>query len=319
LLRSHFPEAKICWFAQPPGAKLLKHIAGIDQIVPVHLKTNGTRNKWKEIRRVLSSHCRDFDIVLDFQGLLKSAVFARLLRGKTLGFDKKNLKEPLARLLYSQKAPLFDESQHVIYKNLHLARQLLPNQTGETSSPPVEYPLAPSEPAPNVRAFMAKHQLREKKFFVLNVGGGWESKIMSPQQHIQIINKIKSLAPVTILWGNEKEKEIAAEVAQETGAILTPFWDFHELIDFIRRACVTVTGDTLALHISDMVETPSVGIFGPTSPFRNGSLLPHSVHVYENLHCSFCYKKTCGTIDCIKQINIDKIIEAIKLLHEKSN
>lgn len=317
LLRTAFPEAKFCWFAQPPGAKLLENIKGIDQIVPVHLKTNGTRNKWKEIRRVLKSHCREFDIILDFQGLLKSAIFGKLLRGKTLGFDKSNLREPLARFFYSMKAPAFDESKHVIHKNLNLARQLLPQETAETTSLPVDYPLNPIQPSPQLQTFLDRHQLKEKNFFIVNVGGGWESKVMSAGQYVKVINRIKTIAPVAVLWGNKKEEPTARQVAEETGAILTPFFNFSELIAFISRALLTVTGDTLALHISDMVNTPSVGIFGPTSPFRNGSLLPQSVHIFENLHCNFCYKKKCDTMECIQQIDTNKIVEAVELLHEK--
>lgn len=317
LLRTSFPDAKICWFAQPPGSKLLENIKGIDQIVPVHLKTNGTRNKWKEVRRVLKSHCRNFDMIIDFQGLFKSAIFGKLLKGETLGFDKQNLKEPLARLFYSRKAPAFDEADHVIYKNIHLARQLLAGESEDESPMELHYPVKSAPPTPQLKRFLADNGLREKGFFVVNVGGGWDSKLMSAQQHIQLINKIKSLAPVTVLWGNEKEEKTARQVVNETGAILTPFLDFSELITFIRMARLTVTGDTLALHVSDMVNTPSVGVFGPTSPFRNGSLLPSSIHIFDHVNCNFCYKKSCDTITCLNQIDIATIVEAVESINEK--
>jgi ADP-heptose:LPS heptosyltransferase len=60
-----------------------------------------------------------------------------------------------------------------------------------------------------------------------------------------------------------------------------------------------------------------VGFFGPTSPWRNGSLLPGSTAVLEQTACSFCYKKKCGKLDCIKNINIDKIIEAVGKINEE--
>jgi ADP-heptose:LPS heptosyltransferase len=68
-----------------------------------------------------------------------------------------------------------------------------------------------------------------------------------------------------------------------------------------------------------MVKTPSVGIFGPTSPNRNGSLLKDSISIYKKLPCSFCYKKKCDTIECLKQLDIEEIVNAVNIIHEKCN
>lgn len=64
---------------------------------------------------------------------------------------------------------------------------------------------------------------------------------------------------------------------------MSSFLNFHELMELIRQAAIIVTSDTLALHLADLVKTPSLGIFGPTSPARNGSLLPQSIAVFENV------------------------------------
>jgi ADP-heptose:LPS heptosyltransferase len=122
---------------------------------------------------------------------------------------------------------------------------------------------------------------------------------------------------VVILWGNKKERQVAGEIARKTQTLMTDFFDFSELILLIQYSCLTVSADTLALHVADMVKVPSVGFFGPTSPRRNGSLLKESIHVLKKMECGFCYKKKCGKIECIKKIDIDKIIEAIEKIYEK--
>ena len=315
LLRKEFPRAKISWFAEPNGAKLLKNVPGIDEIIAIDLKAKGFFNKLKEIRRIRSLYRIKFDLIFDFQGLLKSAILAWMLKGYTIGFGKENLREPQARFFYNHHVRPFPEDSHVIFKNIYLL-----NDAVVVSDPPVvEFPLAAIPASEKVENFLSGNNLQKHRYLILNVGGGWESKLLAPPQYIDVAQKLKNKFKheVVLLWGNGKEEQIAREIARETGALVSVFFDFSELILFIRYARLIVTADTLALHVADMVKTPSVGFFGPTSPLRNGSLLEESVAVYEKLDCGFCYKKKCAKIDCIKKISPDKIVEAIEQINEK--
>jgi heptosyltransferase-1 len=320
ILRKQFPSSRITWFAEPSGASLLKYISGIDEIAVLNLKTKGLFNKFKELKRVLSLYRKTFDLVIDFQGLFKSAVPVWLLAGETIGFGKENLKETQVRYFYQRRASRFDENRHVIFKNIHLIRDLLPGcgcegGCGDADDPVVEYPLEPIPMTPRLKNFLEKNNLEANQYVIINVGGGWESKLMTAAQYSEIIHGLKKHQTV-ILWGNEKEKQIARDVSGQTGAAMSDFFDFSELILFIRNSRLIVTGDTLPLHLADMVGKPSIGIFGPTSPGRNGSLLEKSISIYENLPCSFCYKKKCDTIDCIKKIDTERVIEAVEKVYK---
>jgi heptosyltransferase-1 len=315
LLRKQFPGSKISWFAENSGAELLKNVAGIDEIITLNLKVKGLFNKIKDILRIRSLYRKQFDLIIDFQGLLKSSVLAWILKGYSIGFGKENLKEPQARYFYKHQADPFDENNHVIFKNIHLIRRLV-----NSSNPPVvEYPLKHIPVGQNLERFLAENKLEKNKYIILNIGGGWESKLLELPQNIEIINKIKNKCkyPLVILWGNEKERQVAGEIAHKTQTLMADFFDFSELILLIQYSCLTVSADTLALHAADMVKVPSVGFFGPTSPRRNGSLLEESIPVYKKMECSFCYKKKCGKTDCIKKIDIDKIIEAVEKIYGK--
>ncbi|HLP57503.1 MAG TPA: glycosyltransferase family 9 protein [Candidatus Deferrimicrobium sp.] len=355
LLRGAYPQAKISWFVEPAGAKLLENFQGIDQIIIIDFKKKGLVNKLKEIKRIRSQYAKTktFDLVLDFQGLLKSAVLAFLLNGTlSVGFHKKNLREPAARFFYKRTVDFFYENSrddladpsghinhahHVVLKNIHLA-----NFNGRIAALTPSLPLAPTLTHPNnikpldwgginvklkdlapweksVQEFLTRHRLEIKNFLTVNIGGGWESKLLFPRQYIEIVNGVREKygSNIVILWGNQKEQIAAQEISRETGAVMTDFFNFSQLLVFLRYSRLLVSGDSLPLHLADLVKTPSVGIFGPTSPFRNGSLMADSVSIYEKLSCGFCYKKKCGTIDCIKNININKIIQAIGKLYEK--
>lgn len=208
LLRTAFPKAHICWFAEPAGSKLLKHVTGIDEVITTHFKVKGVINKYHQVKRVVNQYKNQFDVILDFQGLIKSATLGSLLKSReTIGFARNNLKEPQARLFYTRQAPHFDENQHVIYKNMHLVCQLPGIKPKPCASFPVEYPMNPLPINQHLQDFMKKNKLQENNFLLLNIGGGWETKVLSEQQYIQIIAQNKSKYRIVILWGNQKENK----------------------------------------------------------------------------------------------------------------
>ncbi len=331
-----FPQAKLSWIVEPAGAKLLENFSGIDEIIVINLKTPGFFNKISEVRRILSKYKLTFDLIFDFQGLLKSAILSYLLKSETIGFNKENLREPPARFFYKRKAPIFDERDHVIFKNIHLiSSRRFTFDAGEQKEktrsirtgvkykhlPPKYPPIKELPEGRDLKKFLSANELAARNFLILNVGGGWETKLLTAAQNIKILNrlasKFKNKYKIVVLWGNEKEKETAKEISAQTGAIMAIFFGFSDLIRFIKYSRLIITGDTLPMHIADMVETPSVGIFGPTMPSRNGSLLESSSAVYEKLPCGFCYKKKCGTITCLKKLDTEKIIRAVENIDEK--
>jgi heptosyltransferase I len=323
VLKTQFPGARISWFVQPAGAKLLQLVEGIDEIVVFNLKVKGSLNKLSEVRRILKQYRGKFDLIIDLQGLIKSAMLGWLLKGHTVGFGKGNLKESQARFFYNETATPFDETQHVIFKNIHIVRGLKPGgaepEDNGRETPAVVFPVEKRPMSTVLTDFLQRQKLEEGKYAIINVGGGWESKLLTINQYTEIIRRIREKCKAVILWGTPAEKERAECIARECDGIVSPFLGFADLTEFIRHAGVLVTADTLALHLADVVKRPSVGIFGPTSPTRNGSLLEDSISVYEKMHCGFCYKKKCGTIECLKKINIERIIESIETIHEKRN
>lgn len=306
-LRLRFPAARITWIAESPGAALLNNFPGIDQVVPFDLKSwRGVPARVRYLARFVRRWRGQFGVVLDFQGLIKSALLAFLLGGRRLGFGRRNAREPLASLFYSRRAAYFPEERHVIYKNLHLL------SLAGISASAVEYPLREWLPTQLLADFIAQRGWRGRDWIILNVGGGWPSKILSAGQWLRIAAGLHNDRRLVLLWGNEKERETAEEVSRQSGVPLAPFMRFADLIYFVARARLVVSADTLALHLADMTRTPAVGIFGPSSPERNGPLFPGSQAVFHKLDCSFCYRRKCGTMNCLHDIVIEDIIKAAR-------
>jgi heptosyltransferase-1 len=306
-LRRHFPDARISWIAEPAGAALLESFPGIDQIVTFDLKSHkGLPAKILFLARFVRRWRRQFDVLLDFQGLIKSALLAFLLGGERWGFDRRNAREPLAALFYTRRAACFPETRHVIHKNLHLLSLAGICETA------VEYPVREWRSSERLSRFFRQSGLPDRGWVILNVGGGWPSKVLSPGQWLEIAQGLEKDFRLVMLWGNEKEWEIAAAVAGQSGVLLAPFMNFNDLICFISRARLIISADTLALHLADMTRTPAVGVFGPSSPGRNGPLFPGSVAIYRELACSFCYRRRCDTMECLHGIVTEDIIQAAR-------
>jgi heptosyltransferase-1 len=314
LLRRHFPEARITWIVEAPGAALLENFSGIDEIVVFNLKSRkGLFAKIFFLFRFVRRWRRRFDLLIDFQGLVKSALLAFFLGGTRLGFCSQNAREPMAALFYSRRAAFFPEERHVIFKNIHLLSMLGINDTT------VAYPLKKPAASQRLRQLLAELNWPERRYIILNVGGGWPTKILTAAQWLEIVNGLRKDYQLVLLWGNEPEKEMAAAVAGQSGIAIAPFMNFSDLICFIAQALLVISGDTLALHLADLTQTPAIGIFGPSSLQRNGPLFARSLAIVQQQPCSFCYQRKCATMTCLESIVIADVVAAVRKIDESTN
>jgi len=222
-----------------------------------------------------------------------------------LGFNKKNLREPISSLFYTKTAEQFDEGKHVIKKNINLLRSI------GISEKTISFPLDKLSESGKLKNFIKEYGLQNNNFIALNIGAGWQSKLLTAAQYIEMINDLKDHSKIIVLWGNRDEEIRADHIVKMTGAIKSPFFNFSDLILFLQLSKVLISSDSLPLHISDMVGTPTVGIFGPTSPERNGPLNSNKLIIHNKLECSNCYKRYCKYKKCLENPNIEKIKEFI--------
>lgn len=301
-----FPSCSLDWICSPPVDKLLSVFNVADHVYSLDLRHKPMRDALREVR-VFRLRNRDrYSLVVDFQGLIKSALVARMAGRNVLGFHSQNLREPLASLAYRLQADPWPGNSHVIYKNLHLLSALGVNTNT------VQYPsLSYATPSPRLQDFLDRLSPGSAGFCLLNTGAGWPTKIPPLDLLAQIGHIVASRVPAVLLWGNAAELDRARDISNKTGIPLAPETDFVDLVHLIRSATCIISADTLALHLADVVDTPSVGLFAPTSPRRNGSLLPLSRAVVSTVECRFCHRRTCNKMNCMAQISTDSVYTAI--------
>jgi heptosyltransferase-1 len=252
---------------------------------------------------------KDF-IALDFQGLVKSGLIACLSGARRrIGFDRRNLKEPLAGVFYTERLGKIPESGQVISKNLQLLTRL---GIWERA---YDFPLViPQEASARVRSALAELGFRKensRRLVVCNVGAAWETKRWFPDRWAAFLEKMKAKDLfLLLLWGNRDEQRLAEEVGRRSGVPLAPFLSVVEVMALLKESDLLVSGDTFALQAACALAVPVVGLFGPTNPKRNGPFSEKDLVVTHELPCSACYQRSCSSLECLKRIQVEEVVEA---------
>lgn len=306
-LRKNFQDAEITWVVEEKGKEILELVSGIDRIVPVTLKRwrIGSRRFWKDLSALKREIKNRNQIAIDFQGLVKSGFFAYLSKAKKrIGFHRKNLKEPPAALFYTDRLEEISEDVHVIRKNLKLVSLLGIEERA------YDFPLTiPDELSKSISRILENLGYDgQKKLVLLNVGAAWVTKRWYPERWSRLIQELSDKETfLLLLWGNEEEREIAAQIGQETGVAMVPSLSLKEVVALVKETSLVVSGDTFALQVACAFSKPVVGLFGPTNPKRNGPFGAQDRVAFHELECSFCYKRDCSKLDCLERITPEEV------------
>lgn len=307
-LRKNFPQSKITWLTEEKGKDILDLVPGLDEIIPSRLKKWPWYSKkfWNEFFHLKENIRNKNQTVLDFQGLLKSGFMASLSRGsRRVGFQRQNLKEPSAFLFYNRQVKAMPEGLHVIDKNLRLLSILGIHETK------YDFPLQiPERFSETIKEKLSRIGYDpSQKLILLNIGGAWETKRWFPERWIKLIHSLKKkkeLFPL-ILWGDEKERSLAYHIHQKTDVSVAPYLTLKGTLALIKESSLLVSGDTFALQAASALSCPVVGIFGPTNPRRNGPFRPWDKVAFHELECSYCYKRSCSNLECLKRIQPEEV------------
>ena len=308
------PDAQIDWVAEARSAEILRGNPLIGKLIEID--THSVRSSWSperilsEIKRQTSDlRMGSYDVAIDLQGLLKSATIAKISGAKRrIGFDKANLREPAARLMYSGKVAV-PHGINVIDKNLALVSGALAIEVGDD----YEFPIATASEHRLEADAVACRSARP--FALLNPGGGWITKLWRAADFGRLAKRLHEASGIEpIIVTGPGESYLADEARESAGGIELiraepTLKGFYELA---KRASVYVGGDTGPTHIAVAAGAPVVGIFGPTEWWRNGSPRTDDICVgREDIGCRVdCHRRTCSKWICM-DISVDTVFEAV--------
>ena len=203
---------------------------------------------------------------LDLQGAVRSALVARWTRSRRLlGEDQP--RELFARRLFHERVP--SQSVHVIEQAADVVRAL------DGHLPPLGLPVLPHDAAAAEWCTAAGIGSEAGSTVLLHPGAGWGAKRWPVERYAQAAALLARQTGVEILvHAAPGEQPLAEALARELHSlgidplVLTP--TLSQLIELSRRISLAIGGDTGPLHLAAALGKPTVGIYGPTDPARNG-------------------------------------------------
>jgi len=316
-VRRAVPGAKISWVVERRAAEILRDNPFLETLIEVD--TKGLRRgplsgetlaaTRRQLRRLRAS---PFDLSLDFQGLFKSALVARLSGAKRrAGFDRAHLREPASRVLLTQTVEVTDRI-HIIGKNLALASGAL-GVGLPTSADTFEFPITVT-PAHEREADEVVQRVGER-FTILNPGGGWPTKLWDAERFGALADALlvtHGLRSVVTYGPGERELAERVVASSRAGAAFAASPSLKGFYALARRASVYVGGDTGPTHLAVAAGAPVVGLFGPTEWWRNGSPREEDVCVERtDIGCrTDCHRRACSQWVCM-DIEVGRVAAAV--------
>lgn len=312
-LRRRFPDARIDWLIDDRYRELVELVSGVDHPVAVPRRPGVS---WLT-GIVPGLRATRYDVAVDLQGLVKSAVLARASGARrVIGFPPAQLREAPAGWFYTEQ-PAMGNHPHVIAKNLALVESL------GVPPKPWEFPLRDVATDVVKRTLGTNGEGSKHEFALLNPGAAWKSKRWAPTAFgalAQRLHEQHDLVSV-VAWG-PGEKEMAGVVVDASGgrAVLAPPMSLADLVTLARAAAVMVSGDTGPLHVAAAVGTPLVGVYGPSSPRRNGPWAVSDLVVsrFDDCRCrrgpsseGVVVRRCLQSIPCISTIPVDEVAGAV--------
>jgi heptosyltransferase I len=312
-LRAAYPDATIDWLVAKKCEFLLSAIRGIQTVHVLDTRTllrlppdgSAWRSLWNLIRNLRASH---YDYSIDFQGLLKTALLGAISRSSSrLGFSGDLVRERPAHWFYQKTLPKPQTQRHVLVLNQMLA------QLADDLPAPVCCDLQVSEDDQRyVDSLLKEKQLHD--FVVMNPGGGWPTKRWKPERYGALAQKIRAELGLPVIVTTGPGEESLYSIIANHSNDSAPFHfhiSFMQMIPLLKRARVLIGGDTGPFHLACALGTPVVGIFGPTSPVRNGPWREGEEAVTHLLPCSACHGRTCSTGNECMDIPAEEVFAAV--------
>ncbi len=263
-LKKSNPSISIDWFVEKAFSKILEHNPHIENIYELDLKSIkiDKKNIPAQVNLLKDYANNNYDLVIDAQGLIKSAIVSKYLGKNRVGFGMKSTREGTASLFYKKKIDSAYE-KNVIERNIDVICGALDLDISKEDIEKKEAFLY-FENEPRI---LYNYLRSAKKNILFIIGASWPSKMYSKEKFAKIINCLDENC--LIAWGNEEEKEIADEIALNSSAIVLPRLDLNSLKAVVKNCDLVIGNDTGPTHMAWALNIPSITIFGCTPGYRN--------------------------------------------------
>lgn len=305
-LKKALPGIEIHWCVEEDFVNIAKLHPAVNLIIPVGLRRwrknilkKASWEQLKQLKQVLQA--QRYDLVVDAQGLLKSAFLAKLSGSPVHGYDRRSIREPLASFFYKRTYPV-DRDQHAIVRLRKLFSQVFNYQFDSK----VDYGLSNHSP--------------QSKHYIFFHGTTWQTKLW-PKENWRELGKLLTAHeyPILLPWSNTEEFERAHYIASGNQlCMVLPKCGLDELVPRISQAKGVVAVDSGLGHLCAAMDVPLVSLYGRTSPKLVGSHGRTVRHIGTGgVNCGQCKRQECREQkSCMQDIEPKDVYEQLSTIIE---
>ncbi len=282
------PQAQFDWLVDQSFAEVPAWHPAVRDIIRLNLRQwrKQPRLAWQSgaigafVRRLRR---QPYDLIIDAQGLVKSALPAALARGPVVGYDRHSIRESVACIGYQQRYAV-SRDWHAIRRIRSLFAQAL------------DYPLG-VEPADYGLRIQRTTSSQHRKIMLLH-GASWSNKVWPVTYWAELARLAATVAEIVIPGHTAEEQARAQQIVQlaGTGRILPPL-GLNDMAEQIATSTAVVGLDSGLAHLAAALQIPAVTLYGPTEIGLSGAMGTHQTNLASSFACAPCMRRTCHYTD----------------------
>jgi lipopolysaccharide heptosyltransferase I len=307
-LKEQFPAASVTWAVKRQWAGLVERVAQVDQVLALDDGLRGWLSKVPLIRAAR------FDLVIDLQGLLRSALLARVTGcARRVGLATGREGSPL---FYTERVPVPTLRMHAVDRYLLVARALgaplqdIPKFRFRSEGPDLQV----------VREMLQGAGLPAGRAWVaMNVSARWPTKRWPAEYFAEAADSLtrEGVGPVVFIGGRSEQGESARirSMMRAQSIDFTGRTEVGLLPTLLRQAAALLTNDSGPMHIAAAVGTPVVALFGPTDPLRTGPYGNGHTVLTHDVPCRPCMSRRCHhavPLACLSGVTPERAVQAVR-------
>lgn len=283
------PNLEVDWAIEPAFADIASWHPAVKNIILIKTR------KWKKnifslhnIREFLNDYSRyrnkRYDLVIDAQGLIKSAIIAFLAKGKVYGYNKHSARESFASFFYHEKYAVV-KNQNAIVRTRELFSKILH----------YSLPTTPFNFSIDTKKLPSLDFLLPEKYYVFLHATTWDTKLYPNEYWIDLLKRCEQEGITVYLpWGNETEKNRAEMLAQTSDiAKVLPRLSISQMATVLNNATAIISVDTGFGHLSAALNKKTITLYGPTDAKYLGIPSQNQCLLQADFQCSPCKSRVC--------------------------
>lgn len=293
--KKNVSNIEIDWLVEPSFSEIPRMHSGIKNVIEIPIR------KWKKnlikyclngeiIKTIRKLRLNKYDKIIDAQGLLKSALVTKLMRGKSYGLNWSCAREPISSLFYDNKINV-SKNQHAVTRTRKLfARSLF----YEINVDVIDYGIDINKII-NKDDDVIKEKNLARPFVIFFHGTTWKTKHW-PNSYWFELAKIFASKGINIYVTsyNKEQKLLVNEMSKQCDKVFVlPTLNIFQVSKLIINSVGVIGVDTGFCHLSAALNKPTVALYGPTSHIKTGTMGQNQIHLFSSFSCSPCFLKNC--------------------------